>query len=183
MLAAAFVLVAAVGYYSGRLTDARNPFEDPEASVAEHKIQRLCQNNSRRQLIAHELIAGGLTLQDAIDQFRIVSKNDPDYSWQLFRAAHPGATDDERLGHQVIAYVTTATLRQFLLPSLGLFLRYKLPIFVSVCRLKKTDPATYPQAIDVHLGWHGKESVGFSSDASITAFAILAETMPDSQKF
>jgi hypothetical protein len=87
--------------------EAKNPFENLEAGagVAELQLQRISEATSGRQFIAHELIAGRLTLQEAIARFRLVSQNNPDYSWQLFQVAHSGATEDERLGHQVIAYV------------------------------------------------------------------------------
>jgi hypothetical protein len=69
------------------------------------QLQRIVGNSIGRQYITHELIAGRLTFHEAIARFRIFSMHNPDYSWSLFQAAHPGTTNDERFGHQVIAYV------------------------------------------------------------------------------
>jgi hypothetical protein len=87
--------------------EGKNPFEnrEPRTEPADLQLERIAHCTTERQFIARELIAGRLTLHEAIDRFRILSQNNPDYSWTLFQAAHPGATDDERLGHQVISYV------------------------------------------------------------------------------
>jgi hypothetical protein len=84
---AVFAVVGAAGYFSGRPVEGKNPFENPEARTepAELQLERLAHCTTERQFIARELIADRLTLHEAIDRFSMLSKNNPDYSWRLFK--------------------------------------------------------------------------------------------------
>jgi hypothetical protein len=59
-----------------------------------------------RQFVAHEVAEGRLSLPDAIQRFRSINQANPGFSWDTFRAAFPGATEDESLGRQVMLYAS-----------------------------------------------------------------------------
>jgi predicted aconitase len=58
-----------------------------------------------RQIVAHHVIEGRMSLAAATEQFRAISKGNPHFSWEILREVYPGETDDERLSRQVIAAV------------------------------------------------------------------------------
>jgi hypothetical protein len=97
-LVVVLALVGAGGYVVGQAAlgmDAPSAAAVTECSVA-------------RQLIAHEVIEGRLSLPAAIERYRSLSEARSDFSWKAFRMTYPGSSDEERFGHQVIAYVASA---------------------------------------------------------------------------
>jgi hypothetical protein len=55
--------------------------------------------------LAREVIDGRLTLLEAAARFRDLNREPPLFAWVAFRAANPGASDDELLCREVISYV------------------------------------------------------------------------------
>jgi hypothetical protein len=109
LLIAAFAIVGSVGFVSGRTVEGLDPLAmvglESNSEDQDLRLQRLVGNSIGRQYVAHELIAGRVSFSEAIERFRTFSKHNPDYSWRNFYAAHPGTTEQECFGHQVIAYV------------------------------------------------------------------------------
>jgi hypothetical protein len=107
---AGFVFAASVGYVSGRMAEGTNPLRvmgQGADDAGEFRLGRTAAANYGRQAVTRELIESRLTLPEAIDRFAALTIHNPDSSRRVFREAYAGATDHERFGHQVIAYVAS----------------------------------------------------------------------------
>lgn len=67
--------------------------------------ERLLPRLLLKQRISRRVAAGRMTLFEAAAHFRDIARQFPEFNWSAFRAAHPGASDDERHCHAVIAFV------------------------------------------------------------------------------
>jgi hypothetical protein len=92
------------------------PVTNPSATDVPHDELRRADELERRRIacagrqeirdhIIRDVIAGRLSLEEAGERFQQLNEADPHFSWAVFRAAYPGATDDERCRRQVIAFV------------------------------------------------------------------------------
>jgi hypothetical protein len=61
----------------------------------------------RKEAFAEGVIKGRVTLLEAAAAFRVLDEAPPRFHWDEFRAAYPGADDDERHCREVIGYVNT----------------------------------------------------------------------------
>jgi hypothetical protein len=94
-LVLALAACAGLGGYLAA-SSARGPDQPPGLSAVESIVGK--------KAAAHDLIEGRLTLAGAVEKFRLINQARPGFSWQTLRAAFPGATHEECLGHQVIGY-------------------------------------------------------------------------------
>jgi hypothetical protein len=73
----------------------------------DRRLVATTEGSAARKEIARQLIAGQLTLTEAIDRFLAVSDAIPEYPWEAFRESMPGDSLQECLGRQVVIYVLT----------------------------------------------------------------------------
>jgi hypothetical protein len=70
----------------------------------EQKDVEVLRRIDAKETIVADLVAGRATLAEAATHFKILNAARPDYQ-TIIRAVYPGATDDERICRNVIAFV------------------------------------------------------------------------------
>jgi hypothetical protein len=68
---------------------------------------KIAESGFAKQLVAHKLIEGRVTFSQAVHQFQAFNKALPEAARDKAGAIYAGADEQERVGRQVIAYVSS----------------------------------------------------------------------------
>ena len=102
----------AVVLYSGALAGGAGAGDDEpteadlrQGAELDGVSQAVRRRLAERERLAGDVIAGRLTLLEAAARFRDLDEQNPGFDWGIFRSTYAGASDDERLCRQVLAFV------------------------------------------------------------------------------
>ncbi len=92
----------------GAAREATEPDTVRRQSELEQRWEEVTARTEARQRLVREVIAGRLALAEAAARFQELDLASGNFNWDRFRAAMPGASDEEKQRRAVIEHVKSA---------------------------------------------------------------------------